>query len=62
MMRRLLVVLLVAPCFSMMNGGALHAQRDADNVVLVTLDGARTEEVFGGLDLDVLKSTLGGAN
>lgn len=40
----------------------LHAgQRpvaSGDNVVLVTLDGARTEEVFGGLDLDVLKSTL----
>ena len=30
----------------------------ADAVVLVTLDGARTEEIFGGLDLDVLKSTL----
>ena len=33
--------------------------RDAgDNVVLITLDGARTEEIFGGLDLDILKSTL----
>lgn len=30
----------------------------ADNVVLITLDGARGEEIFGGLDLDVLKSTL----
>jgi hypothetical protein len=29
-----------------------------DNVVLVTLDGARTEEIFGGLQLDILKSTL----
>ena len=29
-----------------------------DAVVLITLDGARTEEIFGGLDLDVLKSTL----
>jgi hypothetical protein len=29
-----------------------------DNVILITLDGARTEEIFGGLDLDVLKSTL----
>ena len=27
-----------------------------DNVILVTLDGARTEELFGGLDLEVLKS------
>ena len=30
----------------------------AGNVVLITLDGARTEEIFGGLDLDVLTSTL----
>ena len=30
----------------------------AGNVVLITLDGARTEEIFGGLDLEVLKSTL----
>jgi hypothetical protein len=29
-----------------------------DNLVLVTLDGARTEEIFGGLDTDVLQSTL----
>ena len=27
-------------------------------VVLITLDGARHEEIFGGLDLDILKSTL----
>ena len=30
----------------------------ADNIVLITLDGARGEEIFGGLDLDILKSTL----
>lgn len=40
----------------------IHARQDVpdarDNVVLVTIDGARTAEVFGGLDLDVLKSTL----
>ena len=37
-----------------------HDQRAAPPaVVLVTLDGARTEEMFGGLDLAVLKSTLG---
>jgi hypothetical protein len=35
------------------------ATQDAgDNVVLVTLDGVRTEELFGGLDLEVLRSTL----
>lgn len=26
------------------------------NVILITLDGARTQEIFGGLDLDVLRS------
>jgi hypothetical protein len=31
----------------------------ADNIVLITLDGVRTEEIFGGLDLEILKSTLG---
>lgn len=29
-----------------------------DRVILITLDGARTEEIFGGLDVDVLRSTL----
>src|SRR5829696_7448353 len=29
-----------------------------DAVVLITLDGARTEEIFAGLDVDVLKTTL----
>lgn len=29
-----------------------------DNLILITLDGARTEEIFGGLDVDVLRSTL----
>jgi hypothetical protein len=30
----------------------------SENVVLITLDGARTEEIFGGLDAGVLRSTL----
>jgi hypothetical protein len=34
------------------------AQAGSQAVILITLDGARTEEIFGGLDLDVLKSTL----
>jgi hypothetical protein len=29
-----------------------------DKIVLITLDGTRTEEIFGALDLDVLRSTL----
>jgi hypothetical protein len=28
------------------------------NVILITLDGARTQEIFGGLDLDVLRAGL----
>jgi len=31
------------------------AQIKTENVILITLDGARTQEVFGGLDLDILK-------
>jgi hypothetical protein len=34
------------------------AQSTPSRVILITLDGARTEEIFGGLDADVLKSTL----
>jgi hypothetical protein len=36
------------------------AARLAENVVLVTLDGVRTQEIFSGLDVDVLRSTLDG--
>jgi hypothetical protein len=35
------------------------AQPPPSRVILITLDGARTEEIFGGLDVDVLTSTLG---
>ncbi|MBL8167538.1 MAG: phosphoglyceromutase [Acidobacteria bacterium] len=31
------------------------AQTKTENVILITFDGARTQEVFGGLDLDILK-------
>lgn len=30
----------------------------AENVILITLDGARWQEIFGGLDVDVLRSAL----
>lgn len=39
--------------------GAPIAQSSRQNIILITLDGARTEEVFGGLDVGVLRSTLG---
>jgi hypothetical protein len=34
------------------------SQGSRHNVILITLDGARVEEMFGGLDVDVLRSTL----
>jgi hypothetical protein len=34
--------------------------RRAENVVLITLDGVRTQEIFDGLDIDILRSTLRG--
>ena len=33
-------------------------RRRRTNVILITLDGARTQEIFGGLDLDVLRAGL----
>jgi hypothetical protein len=33
------------------------AQSKTQNVILVTLDGARTQEIFGGLDAEVFRST-----
>jgi type I phosphodiesterase/nucleotide pyrophosphatase len=35
-----------------------RANDAGENVVLITLDGARTQEIFAGLDADVLRSTL----
>jgi len=35
---------------------AISAQNKIENVVLVTLDGARTQEIFGGLDADIFRS------
>ena len=37
---------------------AVEGQAARHNVILITLDGARGEEIFGGLDVDVLRSTL----
>ena len=39
--------------------GGMAQERDrGDRVVLVTLDGVRVQEIFGGVDADVLTSTL----
>ncbi len=34
------------------------AQNKTENVILITFDGARTQEIFGGLDLEILKSKI----
>jgi hypothetical protein len=53
------LAVVVAALVAQSESGARQGARDSgDNVVLVTIDGARTEEIFGGLDLAVLKSTL----
>ncbi len=43
-----LIILLALTCSAL-------AQNRTENVILITLDGARTQEVFGGLDLEILK-------
>src|SRR5690606_13687286 len=61
-MRRRLAVLVLAvlatALLSAVQPSVTAQAPPARNVILVTLDGARTQEIFGGLDLDVLRSTL----
>ena len=59
--RRTAVFLVVVPVCTWLLGSTtveVAAQGRTRHLVLVTLDGARTQEIFGGLDLDVLRSTL----
>ena len=35
---------------------AAIAQNKTENVILITLDGPRLQEIFGGLDLSILKA------
>jgi hypothetical protein len=59
MPRRWCVLLVCVASLIAVRSGRGHAQAPTtDNVILITLDGVRTEEMFGGLDLDILKSTL----
>jgi hypothetical protein len=51
----LLALLLLVSALTAHAGEDRHATR---NVVLVTLDGVRTQEMFGGADIDVLRSRL----
>src|SRR5438105_8059235 len=54
-MRRLgNLTLLVALLLALTAGAA--AQNRTENIILITLDGARPQEIFGGLNLDVLKA------
>jgi hypothetical protein len=50
-------VILLLLCSAMVHAGS--RERDVHNVVLVTLDGVRTQEMFGGADIEVLRSRLG---
>jgi hypothetical protein len=64
-MRRLAAAACVAAaCLAASAPAPLPAQRppSGDALILITLDGARTEEVFGGLDAEVLRSTLQAPN
>ena len=36
----------------------LAAERKTENLILITLDGVRYQELFGGLDLEILKATI----
>jgi hypothetical protein len=40
----------------LMSASFVSAQRKTENVIVITLDGARNQEVFEGLDLEILKS------
>ena len=53
---RLAIALAAVVLLGSASSGQAPAPTDA--VVLITLDGARTQEIFGGLDAAVLKSTL----
>ena len=54
-----LLVAVVAVAIAAVDATTARKQQPGEHVVLVTLDGARWQEVFGGLDLDVLRSTVG---
>jgi len=57
--RRLVALIVVGGVFGFTQSPHAQTARDnGDRVILVTIDGARTQEIFGGLDLDVFRSTL----
>lgn len=56
---RVALVLLVLAGVASGVPGAAQQREAASRVVLVTLDGARWQDIFGGVDVDVLRSTSG---
>jgi len=55
--RRHLLVLVAVVSVALLSAPAAQAPPPR-NVILITLDGARTQEIFGGLNLDVLRAGL----
>jgi hypothetical protein len=53
-----LAVFTLALAATLLRAISLGAQAPEPKVILITLDGARTEEIFGGLDVEALASTL----
>jgi len=53
-----LAVFALALAASVVRSTNLAAQAPEPKVILITFDGARTEEIFGGLDVEALGSTL----
>src|SRR5262245_32112190 len=52
------VAILASIFISVVATANLQGQRKTQHVVLVTLDGARWQEVFGGFDVETLQSSL----
>src|SRR5688572_9391553 len=50
-------ILLLALVVGLTDGSA-GQPASRDNVILITLDGVRAAEIFGGLDVEILRSTL----
>lgn len=50
----------IAACLVLLTAGIARAEAPAENVIFVTLDGLRWQEVFGGAQSDLLNARSGG--
>ena len=50
------ILLSVTLLIVLVSGFAIGAQNKTRNVILITLDGARNQEIFGGLDTEIFLS------